>query len=494
MSDGSGSAGSVVDADGDAVIVDGTGEGDEPGSGELLASVARMPNDGPIRSAAVFGSIKSGKTTLLHKIFGKLCGVDWKTAKGAADVLVHVEFVEEQSRAIQHHIELPDLRLTITENTGRMYATQEWQAAMADLCIFVVDVTDPECLLKLGRWLSLIGTEHRFSGNVVIVGNKIDLARSVSHDMALSWCEARGGAGVLPYFETSAIEGTGVDELVEEMRRLLPNRGPLTVPNPARLRQALAGPPSQTPPRAWCPAVCCPCACPGLDANWFAESEECSCVVLPCMCGNVFESYLCGVVPCGASSVATRCDCICCCCCNGCGFLPWCAYRADLEQPLLDGGFTTTSMQRWGLPMKREREPDEAPRARPRCFPACCCVHPCLRPRDGYPDIGRAGLPFQLDFVAHVCRCCVQPGPMNDGLECSTAEASRCFETLCCGPCYVAGICCYGICCPGLTFRRRQSAGLEREGGLAAGLIDEEAGENVPPATTVMERDRAAST
>ena len=48
MSDGSGSAGSVVDADGDAVMVDGTGEGDEPRGlhWRLVREVARLTEAG----------------------------------------------------------------------------------------------------------------------------------------------------------------------------------------------------------------------------------------------------------------------------------------------------------------------------------------------------------------------------------------------------------------------------------------------------------------
>ena len=392
-----------------------------------------------------------------------------------------------------HHLfDVPGLRLKVTEQTGRMHDTQEWQAAYAKLCIFVVDVTDRECLVKLGHWLSLVSKEQRFDGRILVVGNKIDLAWTVSRDMAQSWCADRDGAtGVLPFMETSAIEGTGVDELFEELRRLL-EKGP-TDHDGTRgpLRQALAGPPAPEQPLACCPAVCCPCTCPGIDANWMAESEECSCILLPCMCGNWCECYLCGCVPCHPSSVATCCD-PGCCCCDGC--LPWCAYRLDTKQPLLDVGFTTGSMQRWGLPAAG-REPDQPPRTQPRCFPACCCVHPCLRPRPTeFTDTGRPGLPFHLAFVASTCCCCLRAGPMKDRLECSSEGAGRAFEALL-APWYMLLMCCCGLhesCCLEQCHRvhqRRRDARLSEWSVERSGkLIDGEA--TPPPPATVMERDR----
>lgn len=150
-----------------------------------------------------------------------------------------------------------------------------------------------------------------------------------------------------------------------------------------------AAEPSSAP--IWCPFVCCPWVCPGIDANWYAESEECSCVIMPCACGTSFECHLCGFVPCSGGSVHTL--------FGGC-CLPWCAMRLDCQKSLADPGYTTKSMSHWGLPSSSE----PPPLAPPRCWPMCCCVHPCVRPRPwSTVDIGRAGPPFHIAFFPALC-------------------------------------------------------------------------------------------
>ena len=103
--------------------------------------------------------------------------------------------------------------------------------------------------------------------------------------------------------------------------------------------------------------------------------------------------------------------------------------------------------------------------------------------------MGRAGLPFHLDFVAFVCSCCVRAGPMNDRLECGAEDGARPLGVLC-APCYAVAACCCAVCserCTGRVTRERTQAKVklvERD-LLAHGDLA------LPPA--VMERGAAAS-
>ena len=123
-----------------------------------------------------------------------------------------------------------------------------------------------------------------------------------------------------------------------------------------------------------------------------------------------------------------------------------CALRSDLEQPLLDVGFTMCSIQRWGRPLQGTSPPALGRAASLR---AAACTRACGQRPSDFTDTARPGLPFQLTFVASTCSCCPGAGPMNDPLECSNGDAGRTCETLL-APCYMLLICCCALreqCC-----------------------------------------------
>jgi len=79
----------------------------------------------------------------------------------------------------------------------------------------VYDVTDPLSLDNLTKWQREIARVAP-KCNFMVVGNKIDLPRSVSHNQAEKWTQQ----GNFAYIETSALSGDGVEEFFVMLARL----------------------------------------------------------------------------------------------------------------------------------------------------------------------------------------------------------------------------------------------------------------------------------
>eukprot|EP00435_Cladocopium_sp_Y103_P068109 s23_g31.t1 len=75
--------------------------------------------------------------------------------------------------------------------------------------LVVIDVTNPSCLEDVDHWLSMMKAEC--IPTKLLLGNKIDADRQVSHAEAEAFATTRG----LHYFETSAKDGTGVVEAID---------------------------------------------------------------------------------------------------------------------------------------------------------------------------------------------------------------------------------------------------------------------------------------
>ncbi|RMF35264.1 MAG: GTP-binding protein [Chloroflexi bacterium] len=79
----------------------------------------------------------------------------------------------------------------------------------------VYDVTDPISLRNLPLWqaeIAKVAPQARF----VVVGNKIDLERKVPREKVEAWVREIG----LPYLETSALTGEGVQAFFTTLARL----------------------------------------------------------------------------------------------------------------------------------------------------------------------------------------------------------------------------------------------------------------------------------
>ena len=79
----------------------------------------------------------------------------------------------------------------------------------------VYDVTEPESLGSLPRWRDEIldAVEQQ---PFIVVGNKIDLERTVQPDQAQQFAASLQA----PYLETSALDGSGVAQLFEALAKL----------------------------------------------------------------------------------------------------------------------------------------------------------------------------------------------------------------------------------------------------------------------------------
>jgi Ras-related protein Rab-7A len=87
----------------------------------------------------------------------------------------------------------------------------------ADCCVLVYDVNSMKSFDNLNNWREefLIQASPSDPDNFpfVLLGNKVDIdggnSRVVSEKKAKAWCASKGN---IPYFETSAKEGTNVED------------------------------------------------------------------------------------------------------------------------------------------------------------------------------------------------------------------------------------------------------------------------------------------
>ena len=94
----------------------------------------------------------------------------------------------------------------------------------SDCCIITYDVTQPTTFANINRWKNefddCIGSKDgKKSVPFILLGNKVDQIadRKVSEVKARNWCKQNGD---VPYFETSAKDGTGVKDAFLEAGRI----------------------------------------------------------------------------------------------------------------------------------------------------------------------------------------------------------------------------------------------------------------------------------
>ena len=85
---------------------------------------------------------------------------------------------------------------------------------IADGFILVFSVTDRGSLEKISFWMKSIEENTNIKEKVIIlVGNKIDMEREISHEEANNFAKENN----LKYFETSAKTGYGIDETFNQL-------------------------------------------------------------------------------------------------------------------------------------------------------------------------------------------------------------------------------------------------------------------------------------
>jgi len=94
-------------------------------------------------------------------------------------------------------------------------------------CVLVFDVTSGKTFEHLGNFkdefLNHAEPENPENFPFVVIGNKIDLEnRAVAHENAKEWCQINGN---IPYFEISAKEGTGLEDVFQTIAKNANSRG-----------------------------------------------------------------------------------------------------------------------------------------------------------------------------------------------------------------------------------------------------------------------------
>ncbi|KAH0795799.1 ras-related protein RABB1c [Histomonas meleagridis] len=118
--------------------------------------------------------------------------------------------------------------IKILQIDGREVKVQIWDTAGQEVfrsitrsyyrdsacAIIVFDITDTTSFDKIDDWIQDIRSMSPANCHIVIVGNKIDLAdqRTVETEKARSFAENEG----IPYYETSALSGEGVEKLFND--------------------------------------------------------------------------------------------------------------------------------------------------------------------------------------------------------------------------------------------------------------------------------------
>jgi len=182
------------------------------------ANIVQKPeyNDSYIRSRSstnfnrvllkviLLGDSGVGKSSIMNQYVHEKFTAEYKATIGADFLTKHL-MIDEKAITMQ---------IWDTAGQERFQSLGVAFYRGADCCALVFDVNDDKSFESITSWkeefLLKAGIEDSTSFPFVLLGNKIDIEdkREVAKKKALKWCEANGG---IPYFETSAKEGLGVN-------------------------------------------------------------------------------------------------------------------------------------------------------------------------------------------------------------------------------------------------------------------------------------------
>ncbi|KAF3513054.1 hypothetical protein F2Q69_00003760, partial [Brassica cretica] len=148
-----------------------------------------------------------GKTSLMNQYVNKKFSNQYKATIGADFLTKEVHFEDR----------LFTLQIWDTAGQERFQSLGVAFYRGADCCVLVYDVNSMKSFENLNNWREefLIQASPSDPENFpfVLIGNKVDVdggnSRVVSEKKAKAWCASKGN---IPYFETSAKEGTNVEE------------------------------------------------------------------------------------------------------------------------------------------------------------------------------------------------------------------------------------------------------------------------------------------
>lgn len=157
----------------------------------------------------ILGDSGVGKTSLMNQYVNKKFSASYKATIGA-DFLTKEVLVDDR---------LVTMQLWDTAGQERFQSLGVAFYRGADCCVLVHDVNNAKSFDTLDSWrdefLIQASPMDPESFPFVVLGNKVDVGddkRVISSKRAQAWCQAKGG---VPYFETSAKEGSNVEQAFE---------------------------------------------------------------------------------------------------------------------------------------------------------------------------------------------------------------------------------------------------------------------------------------
>ncbi|KAJ4966613.1 hypothetical protein NE237_018462 [Protea cynaroides] len=155
----------------------------------------------------ILGDSGVGKTSLMNQYVNKKFSNQYKATIGA-------DFLTKE---VQYEDRLFTLQIWDTAGQERFQSLGVAFYRGADCCVLVYDVNVMKSFENLNNWREefLIQASPSDPENFpfIVLGNKVDVdngnSRVVSEKKARAWCASKGN---IPYFETSAKEGSNVEE------------------------------------------------------------------------------------------------------------------------------------------------------------------------------------------------------------------------------------------------------------------------------------------
>uniref|UniRef100_A0A804UGX8 Ras-related protein Rab7 n=2 Tax=Zea mays TaxID=4577 RepID=A0A804UGX8_MAIZE len=155
----------------------------------------------------ILGDSGVGKTSLMNQYVNKKFSNQYKATIGADFLTKEVQFEDR----------LFTLQIWDTAGQERFQSLGVAFYRGADCCVLVYDVNSMKSFDNLHNWREefLIQASPSDPDNFpfVLLGNKVDVdggnSRVVSEKKAKAWCASKGN---IPYFETSAKDGTNVED------------------------------------------------------------------------------------------------------------------------------------------------------------------------------------------------------------------------------------------------------------------------------------------
>ncbi|EOA36184.1 hypothetical protein CARUB_v10010068mg [Capsella rubella] len=173
----------------------------------VIVTVSMPSRRRTLLKVIILGDSGVGKTSLMNQYVNKKFSNQYKATIGADFLTKEVQFEDR----------LFTLQIWDTAGQERFQSLGVAFYRGADCCVLVYDVNSAKSFEDLNNWREefLIQASPSDPENFpfVVIGNKIDVdggnSRVVSEKKARAWCASKGN---IPYYETSAKEGTNVED------------------------------------------------------------------------------------------------------------------------------------------------------------------------------------------------------------------------------------------------------------------------------------------